>query len=71
MQPATNSDETCDICHDLSTMIMEESLMNHSASLGESKASASQAHSYVRFAGARKFLLEDPLEAAAAEKILK
>ena len=60
-----------DISEDNCQMILEESLMSHSALMHETRANAQSAHSIVRHAGARKYNMEDPLEAAATEKILQ
>jgi hypothetical protein len=60
-----------DVSDDCCEMTLEESIQAHSALMAETRANAESAHSIVRHSGARKFNQEDPIEAAAAEMILK
>lgn len=64
-------DELCDITGDVATVVLEEATMAHTALMTESRGNAMSAHSIVRHSAARKFNQEDPIEAAAAEMILK
>lgn len=60
-----------DIDQDCAELILESVMAGHEADLAEITANAETAYSIVRFSGARKFNREDPMEAAAAEVILK
>lgn len=61
----------CDISTDVAEMQLEEATGAHTALMTESRGNAMSAHSIVRHSAARKFNQEDPIEAAAAEMILK
>ncbi len=52
-------------------LLLESEVETNESIMAEISANAESAHSVVRHSGARKFNREDPLEAAAAEKILK
>jgi len=60
-----------DIDTDCLQVLLESEVETHEAIMAEIAANAESAHSVVRHSGARKFNREDPMEAAAAEKILK
>lgn len=66
-----DEDDECDITEDMARNILDESLGLHSALLGDSRASIVQAQQFVSWVAGKKFNELDPLEAAAAEKILK
>jgi hypothetical protein len=63
--------EGLDLSDDCFQLTLEESAQAHSALMVESRGNAQSAHSVVRHSAARKFNQEDPIEAAAAEMILK
>lgn len=63
--------ETGDIDQDCAELLLEDLMEGHGALTEETVANAETAHSIVRFSGARKFNREDPMEAAAAEVMLR
>lgn len=71
MGTEVNEDTCCDISMDAATQLIEEGVAAHQAIMLEAKGDWASAASLTRHAGARKFNQEDPIEAAAAEKILK
>jgi hypothetical protein len=60
-----------DIANEEMDDVLASAFDMHDELMAEIAANAESAHSVVRHSGARKFNREDPLEAAAAEKILK
>ena len=60
-----------DIDGDCIETMLESMTETHEALMTEIGANAEVGHSIVRVSGARKFNREDPIEAAAAEVILK
>jgi len=60
-----------DISDDCCSQLLEEGQLSHQSLMHEARANSQSAHNIVRHSGARKFNQEDPIEAAAAEKILK
>lgn len=60
-----------DIDGDCLQVLLESRIKGHEAMMTEIGANGESAHSIVRHSGARKFNREDPMEAAAAERILK
>ncbi len=52
-------------------LLLESEVETNEAIMAEIAANAESAYSVVRHSGGRKFNREDPLEAAAAEAILK
>jgi hypothetical protein len=68
------ADETTvvgDIDQDCAEVLAESAAMTHENLMAEIAANAEGASSIVRYAGARKFNREDPIEAAAAEVIMR
>ncbi len=66
------SDEHCgDIDQDCTEMLLESLARTHEGLQAETLANEETAGNIVRLSAARKFNREDPIEAAAAEKILK
>lgn len=64
-------DNIGDIDQDGAEVLLESMMTSHEKTTAEIVGNAETAHSVVRFSGARKFNREDPLEAAAAEVIMK
>jgi hypothetical protein len=60
-----------DIDQDCSELLLESLMSSHEAHTLETAANEETAHTIVRLSGARKFNREDPLEAAAAEVIMR
>ena len=62
---------TGNISDDCVEMVLEEYVQAHGHVVIETTANGESAHSLVRHSAGRKFNQEDPIEAAAAERILK
>lgn len=60
-----------DLSDDSLELLLTEQMSSFDALQHEAAANAQSSHSIVRHSGARKFNQEDPIEAAAAEMILK
>lgn len=60
-----------DIDQDCCEVLLESVMKTHEAIITETEVNAENAHNIVRLSGARKFNREDPIEAAAAEVILR
>jgi hypothetical protein len=60
-----------DIDQDCAEALLESVAGTHEALMADVAANSEMAGNIVRLSGARKFNREDPIEAAAAEKILK
>lgn len=66
-----DSTDVGDIDQDCAEILLESAADTHEGLMAEITANAETAHAVVRQSAARKFNREDPLEAAAAEKILR
>ena len=59
-----------DLSNDSLELLLEQDMGAHDALMQEAGGNIQSAHNIVRHSGARKYNQEDPIEAAAAEKIL-
>lgn len=66
-----STDVIGDIDQDCAEIQLESAVRTHEALSAETSANSEMAGNIVRLSGARKYNREDPIEAAAAEKILK
>ena len=66
-----STDGSMGISDDCLELSLDSQVGTHEQMMAEIGANAETAHSIVRVSGARKFNREDPIEAAAAETILK
>ena len=62
---------TGDISNDAMELVLTESVQSMDVLMQETLANGEGAASVIRYSGARKYNQEDPIEAAASEKILK